>query len=179
MYQSMLTSRGKNLSQARRKQSDMIMNATFTGDTGYKRVYILDPENGWHYEDAKYSKHATVSILKDAVDYYLQFRPKVHYPVGVYVFIPNDMDDEIGFEEYEPDDPFKDKGFNMTKLWMIVNRNDETQFVRYNILKCNWDFKWMCKVHGKWELMHVIGCSRNANSQVWLTIRGNLICEYP
>ena len=49
MYQSMLTSRGKNLSQARRKQSDMIMNATFTGDTGYKRVYILDPENGWHY----------------------------------------------------------------------------------------------------------------------------------
>ena len=119
MYKSMLTSRGKNLSQARRNQSDMIMNATFTGDTGYKRVYILDPENGWHYEDAKYSKHATVSILKDAVDYYLQFRPKVHYPIGVYVFIPDDMNDEIGFEEYEPEDPFKDEGFDMNKLWMM------------------------------------------------------------
>lgn len=160
----MLTSRGKNLSQARRNQSDMIMNATFTGDTGYKRVYILDPENGWHYEDAKYSKHATVSILKDAVDYYLQFRPKVHYPIGVYVFIPDDIDDDIGFKEFEPIDPFKDEGFDLNKLWMIVNKNDETQFVRYNILKCNWDFRWICKVHGKMELMHVIGCSRSASS---------------
>ena len=164
MYKSMLTSRGKNLSQARRNQSDMIMNATFTGDTGYERVYILDPENGWHYEDAKYSKHATVSILKDAVDYYLQFRPKVHYPVGVYVFIPDDTDDDIGFKEFEPVDPFKDERFNLNKLWMIVNKNDETQFVRYNILKCNWDFKWICKIHGEWKLMHVIGASRNANS---------------
>lgn len=164
MYKSMLTSRGKNLSQARRNQSDMIMNATFTGDTGYKRVYILDPERGWHYEDAKYSKHATVSILKDAVDYYLQFRPKVHYPIGVYVFIPDDTSDDIGFKEFEPVDPFQDEGFDLNKLWMIVNKNDDAQFVRYNVLKCNWDFRWICNVHGKMELMHVIGCSRSASS---------------
>lgn len=164
MYKSMLTSRGKNLSQARRNQSDMIMNATFTGDTGYKRVYILDPERGWHYEDAKYSKHATVSILKDAVDYYLQFRPKVHYPIGVYVFIPDDTSDDIGFKEFEPVDPFQDEGFDLNKLWMIVNKNDDAQFVRYNVLKCNWDFRWICKVHGKMELMHVYSASRNANS---------------
>lgn len=164
MYKSMLTSRGRNLSQARRNQSDMIMNATFTGDTGYKRVYILDPERGWHYEDAKYSKHATVSILKDAVDYYLQFRPKVHYPIGVYVFIPDDTSDDIGFKEFEPVDPFQDEGFDLNKLWMIVNKNDDAQFVRYNVLKCNWDFRWICKVHGKMELMHVIGCNRSASS---------------
>lgn len=164
MYKSMLTSRGRNLSQARRNQSDMIMNATFTGDTGYKRVYILDPERGWHYEDAKYSKHATVSILKDAVDYYLQFRPNVHYQIGLYVFIPDDVSDDIGFKEFEPIDPFQDEGFDMNKLWMIVNKNDDAQFVRYNILKCNWDFRWICKVHGKMELMHVIGASRSASS---------------
>lgn len=164
MYKSMLTSRGRNLSQARRNQSDMIMNATFTGDTGYKRVYILDPERGWHYEDAKYSKHATVSILKDAVDYYLQFRPNTHYQIGLYVFIPDDVSDDIGFKEFEPIDPFQDEGFDMNKLWMIVNKNDDAQFVRYNILKCNWDFRWICKVHGKMELMHIIGCSRSANS---------------
>ena len=164
MYKSMLTSRGRKLSQARRNQSDMIMNATFTGDTGYKRVYILDPERGWHYEDAKYSKHATVSILKDAVDYYLQFRPKVHYPIGVYVFIPDDTSDDIGFKEFEPVDPFQDEGFDLNKLWMIVNKNDDAQFVRYNVLKCNWDFRWICNVHGKMELMHVIGCSRSASS---------------
>lgn len=164
MYKSMLTSRGRNLSQARRNQSDVIMNATFTGDTGYKRVYILDPERGWHYEDAKYSKHVTVSILKDAVDYYLQFRPKVHYPIGVYVFIPDDASDDIGFKEFEPVDPFQDEGFDLNKLWMIVNKNDDAQFVRYNVLKCNWDFRWICKVHGKMELMHVYSASRNANS---------------
>lgn len=164
MYKSMLTSRGRNLSQARRTQSDMIMNATFTGDTGYKRVYILDPERGWHYEDAKYSKHATVSILKDAVDYYLQFRPNTHYQIGLYVFIPDDVSDDIGFKEFEPIDPFQDEGFDMNKLWMIVNRDDSAQFVRYNVLKCNWDFRWVCKVHGKMELMHVIGASRSANS---------------
>ena len=160
----MLTSRGRNLSQARRNQSDMIMNATFTGDTGYKRVYILDPERGWHYEDAKYSKHATVSILKDAVDYYLQFRPNTHYQIGLYVFIPDDVSDDIGFKEFEPVDPFQDEGFDLNKLWMIVNKNDDAQFVRYNVLKCNWDFRWICKVHGKMELMHVYSASRNANS---------------
>jgi hypothetical protein len=142
----------------------MIMNATFTGDTGYKRVYILDKDNGWQYTDAKYSTHGAVSILKDAVDYYLQFRPKEHYPIGTYVFVPDDVSDEIGFEEDSPVNPFKDKGFDMGKLWMIVDRDDSTQFVRYNILKCNWNFRWMVKFHGEWKLFNVYGSLRSASS---------------
>lgn len=164
MRKSMLTSNSSALSKRRRDQSDMIMNATFTGDTGYKRVYILDPKNGWLYEDAKYSEHSSVSISKDAIDYYLEFRPKIHYPVGTYVFIPDDVSDDIGFEADEPVNPFKDEGFNMGKLWVIVDRDEKVDFVRYNVLKCNWDFKWMCKKHGQWELMHVIGCTRDASS---------------
>ena len=135
MRKAMLHSKGDPLHRARRNQSDMIMNATFTGDIGYKRVYILDKNNGWHYEDAKYSQHAIPSILKDAVDYYLQFRPKVHFPVGTYLFIPNDEDFEIGFDEEEPLNPFKDNNFDINKLWMIVGRNDANDFVRYNIIK--------------------------------------------
>lgn len=164
MRKAMLISRGKTLSAVRRNHSDMIMNAAFTGDTGYKRVYILDKEKGWLYADAKYSVHGAVSILKDAVDYYLQFRPKEHYPIGTYVFVPDDTDDAIGFEDNEPVNPFEDQGFTVDKLWIIVGRNDSTQFVRYNILKCNWNFRWMARVHGEWKLLNVWGSTRNANS---------------
>lgn len=164
MYKTMLFNKGATLHKARRNQSDMIMNATFTGDIGYKKVYILDKEEGWHYEDAKYSKHATPSILKDAVDNYLQFRPKVHYPVGTYVFIPDDTSFDLDFDEDEPDNPFKDINFDINKLWLIVGRDDANDFVRYNILKCNWDFKWVARVNGENRILNVIGCIRNANS---------------
>lgn len=164
MYESMLSNKGANLSQVRQNQSRLVMNATFTGDVGYKKVYILSKEFGWIYEDAKYSKHATPSILKDAVDYYLQFRPRVHYPVGTYVFIPNDEDYDIGFSEKSPIDPFKDKNFTVDKLWMIVGRNDANEFVRYNIIKCNWNFKWVDRIHSENIIMNVWGSCRNANS---------------
>ena len=164
MYQSMLNIKGSNLSQVRQYNSAMVLNATFTGDIGYKRVYILDRNEGWKYEDAKYSKHATPSILKDAVDYYLQFRPCIHYPVGTYVFIPNDEDYEIGFEDYEPIDPFKDENFDVDKLWMIVGRNDANEFVRYNIIKCNWNFRWIARMNGENKIFNIWGAVRNANS---------------
>lgn len=164
MYKTTLMTKGKNLSQVRKYNSALVMNATFTGDTGYKKVYILDKEKGWIYEDVKYSKHATPSILKDAVDYYLQFRPKVHYPVGSYVFIPNDEENEIGFDIDEPSDPFQDENFDSNKLWLIVDRNDAVEFVRYNIIKCNWNFKWMTRVNGEYKVLNIWGCIRNANS---------------
>lgn len=163
-YQSYLLNNGKNISEVRKNQSDLIMNATFTGDTGYKKVYILSPTEGWCYEDAKYSKHATYSILKDAVDYYLQFRPKVHYPIGTYVFIPDDTDNDIGFYEYEPADPFKDSNFTVDKLWMIVGRDDATQFVRYNIIKCNWNLRWIYKLKGERQILNCWCAIRSANS---------------
>ena len=163
-YQNMLLNKGSNLSEVRKNQSDMIMNATFMNDVGYKKVYILSKENGWEYVDAKYGKHASYSILKDAVDSYLQFRPQVHYPVGTYVFIPDDTSPKIGFYEYQPEDPFKDLNFTVNKLWMIVGRDDATQFVRYNIIRCNWNFRWVYKLHGEYQIMHVWGSVRNANS---------------
>ena len=163
-YKNALLNKGKNLSEVRKTQADMIMNVTFTGDIGYKRVYILDKDTGWNYVDAKYGKHASYSILKDAVDSYLQFRPHVHYPVGTYVFIPDDDSPDIGFHDYQPDDPFQDSNFNVNKLWMIVGKDDATQFIRYNIIRCNWNFRWVYKVHGEMKILHVWGSVRNANS---------------
>ena len=78
MYKSYLASEGNTLSQIKRNESDIVINQTFTADAAYKKVYILT-QNGWKFEDAKYQIHTTPSILKDAVDYYLKIRPKIHY----------------------------------------------------------------------------------------------------
>ena len=159
-YKSYLSSKGRNLSELRKNQSDEIMDATFTGDIGYKRVYILDPDNGWVYTDAKYSRHSKISIAKDAIDYYLQFRPKEHYPLGTYVFIPDDTENELHISNLQ--DPLA--GDNVENLWLIVGRNDATQFVRYEVLKCNWKYRWVTSFTGKKEILSCWGCARNANS---------------
>mgnify|MGYP004596765991 CR=1 FL=1 len=42
--------------------------------------------------DAKYVFHQDQSISKDAVDWYLQFRPGVEFPIGTIVIVPDDND---------------------------------------------------------------------------------------
>ena len=163
-YLGYLGSKGNHLGEIRKNKSDDIMNATFKGDVGYKRVYILDPKKGWHYEDCKYSKHATYSILRDTVDYYIQFRPNVHYPLGMYLFIPDDTSSEIGFSVHEPKNPFADENFDFNKLWMIVGRNNSKQFVRYNILPCDWNLQWVCKYNGKRQVLNCWCSLRSQNS---------------
>lgn len=159
MYKKYLTSGGNTLSQVKRNQSDFIINDTFTADAAYKKVYILT-KNGWKFEDAKYQFHTTPSILKDEVDYYLQFRPKVHYPIGSYVFIPDDTDFDINVSGNELDNPLSLPDERITQLWFIVGRDNALSYVRYNVLKCNWKFKWMYngKQHECW------GVNRSANS---------------
>lgn len=158
-YQEVLKSRGNNLAQARRIQSDKNINATFTSDPAYKRVYILT-KNGWKFEDAKYQFHSTPSISKDPVDYYLQFRPKVHYPIGSYVFIPDDTNFEINLTEAELKEPFSLPEEKITQLWFLVGRDESLAYVRYNALKCNWNFKWLYKgqIYSCW------GANRSAHS---------------
>lgn len=158
-YKNYLSTRGNTLGQVKRTQSDVIMNNTFTLDPTYKKVYILTKE-GWKWEDAKYQFHSAPSISKDTVDYYLQFRPKVHYPVGSYVIVPDDTSPDINLEGSEIDDPFMQPINNRTQWWIIVGRDEANAYVRYMILKCDWDFRWIYK--GK--IMNCWACSKNANS---------------
>lgn len=158
-YKSFLLSRGSNMADIKRKQSDRMVNSTFNADATYKRVYLLT-KDGWIYEDAKYQQHTTPSILKDSVDYYLQFRPKVHYPIGTYVFVPDDTSTEINLSGCELDNPFSLPDEKITQLWMIVGRDNANAYVRYNILQCNWNFKWMWNG----ELYKCWGAIRNASS---------------
>lgn len=158
-YKNYLSSRGNTLGQVKRTQSDVIMNNTFTLDPTYKKVYILTKE-GWKWEDAKYQFHSAPSISKDAVDYYLQFRPKTHYPVGSYIIVPDDTSPDINFTKEELDNPFTQPIENRSQWWIIVGRDEANAYVRYMILKCDWDFRWVYK--GK--LMTCWACSKNANS---------------
>jgi hypothetical protein len=135
------------------------MNNTFTLDPTYKKVYILT-KDGWKWEDAKYQFHSAPSISKDAVDYYLQFRPKVHYPVGSYVIVPDDTDFDINLSEEERLNPFSQPIENRSQWWIIVGRDEANAYVRYMILKCDWDFRWIYKD----KLMSCWACSKNANS---------------
>lgn len=158
-YKNYLSSHGKTMGQVKRNQSDVLMNSTFTIDPAYKKVYILT-KDGWKWEDAKYQTHSTQSISKDPVDYYLQFRPKTHYPIGSYVIVPDDTSPEVNLTEEELVNPFSQPIKNRTQWWIIVGRDESNAFVRYMILKCDWEFRWIYK--GK--LMTCWACSKNANS---------------
>lgn len=165
-YKNYLSSHGKTMGQVKRNQSDVLMNSTFTIDPAYKKVYILTPD-GWKWEDAKYQTHSAPSISKDAVDYYLQFRPKVHYPVGSYVIVPDDTSFDINLTEEELLNPFTQPIEKRTQFWIIVGRDESNAFVRYMILKCDWELRW---VYGG-KLMTSWGCSKLASSYtsgVWV-----------
>lgn len=141
LYKKRLRASGNHMGEALKNQSDMIMNNTFTRDIAYRKCYIDNQP-----VDAKYLVHTYYSISKDAVDYHLQFRPGVHYPIGTYVDIPDDV--------------------GTYNRWLIVGRSDEPQFVKYNVLKCNWTFKWIVNgvVH---ECLGVLRSRNSYNSGLW------------
>ena len=158
-YRNHLKRRGRNLAEVKKNQSDVIMDRTFKYDQNYKRAYILT-RDGWKWEDIKFNLHTSPSILKDAVDWHVQFRPKVHYPIGTYIIIPPDDDFDINLTPEELENPWLQPVENRTQWWFIVGRDDATQFVQYSVLKCNYEFKWIYKN----QIMKCFGSVRNANS---------------
>lgn len=158
-YKNYLSSHGKTLGQIKKNQSDILMNSTFDQDPNYKRVYILT-KDGWKWEDAKYQTHSAQSISKDPVDYYLQFRPKIHYPIGSYVIVPDDTSADTNLTDEELINPFKQPTKNRNQWWIIVGRDEANAFVRYMILKCDWELRWIYKG----QLMTSWACSKSASS---------------
>ena len=158
-YKKALSSHGVTEGNIRKNKTDFIVNNSFTRDPNYKKVYILT-KDGWKFEDAKYQFHVAQSIAKDAIDYYLQFRPSVHYPIGSYVIVPDDTSPDINLSDSELRNPFDQPVENRTQWWIIVGRDHANAYVRYNILQCNWNFQWIWDNH----VQSCFGCARNANS---------------
>ena len=158
-YKNYLQRHGRNLAEVKKNQSDIIIDHTFKRDPNYKRVYILT-RDGWKWEDAKYQIHTAPSIVKDAVDYWLQFRPKVHYPIGSYVIIPDDTAFDVNLTPEQIENPWLQPAEERTQWWFIVGRDDARSYVRYYVLKCNHEFRWIWR--GK--IMRCFGANRSANS---------------
>ena len=156
-FRDRMTAQGGQMGNALKRQSDAIMDATFTRDIAYKKCYLLDkdvifPEqtaesyrkakavyagkseydprklSGFKPIDAKYLVHTYTSISKpDSVDYYLQFRPNAH---------GKNPNIRVGALVFIPDD------LGVYNLWMIVQRDDRPQFPQFYVLRCDFLAKW-------------------------------------
>lgn len=143
-----------------REMSKMGINETFTHNTTYRVGMIYDRNlNPIKEMEFKFLKTKTYTMEKDAVEYMVMFRPGVNPEIDF-----NTSDDNkrrVGFYL-----DIWDENTNLVEKWLMIGK-DTSEFDKYNVLKCNWEFEWIDKerVYHK-----VLGCVRdrnNYNSGVW------------
>lgn len=157
---------GNPIGEIQKRNSDMIMNATWNRDIQSKKCYLYDyfhdnPKDKIEV-DAKFIISQYGSLSKDQVEYHIMFRPmsgcavdyyqeaygkyNAEYPIGLYIDIPNAQG------EY--------------KKWLICSSDREQQFVKHSILPCNYHFRWT--LDGRLYSMWGIARLRNSyNSGIW------------
>lgn len=134
-YRSRMAACGKNMSEMLRMQSNMVIEQTWDRDPNYRQVYVVKVDSGLpevtaEHEliDTKFNIKTYQSITSDEVAYMLQFRhgEEKRHPeiaIGSYVY----MADEDG--EW--------------KWWMIQHLDERPAFRQYQMLECNYTFKWI------------------------------------
>ena len=162
-YRLRMAALGSYEGEARRRNAQNIMDASWMRDPATKPVYVKWVDSGLpviNDDDvpvyAKYNVKSYHNITGDEIAYLLQFRledmganPNIR--VGSYVQIVNEMD--------EPE------------WWLIVHYDDRPQFRQFSILKCTWTYKWVSSVSGKRVVYQCLGAPRKQNSYnsgVWL-----------
>lgn len=162
-YRLRMAALGSYEGEARRRNAQNIMDASWMRDPATKPVYVKWVDSGLPVVDdddpvlyAKYNVKSYHNITGDSVAYLLQFRledikDNSNIRVGAYVQIPNER------EEME--------------WWLIVHEDDRTQFHQFSILKCTWTYKWVSNATGKRVIYNCLGAPRKQssyNSGVWL-----------
>lgn len=156
LFRARMAASGGYEGEARRRNAQNIMDASWMRDPATKRVFVKWVNSGIPIVDdddipvyAKYNVKSYHNITGDSIAYLLQFRledirdnPNIR--VGSYVQIPNER------EEME--------------WWLIVHEDDRTQFHQFSILKCTWTYKWVSRVNGKRVVYNCLGCARKQNS---------------
>lgn len=162
-YRFRMAAMGSYEGEARRRNAQKIMDASWMRDAATKPVYVKWVNSGLPVVDdddapvyAKFNVKSYHNITGDEVAYLLQFRlediknnPNIR--VGSYVQIYNEMD--------EPE------------WWLIVHYDDRMQFRQFSILKCTWTYKWVSSASGKRVIYQCLGAPRKQNSYnsgVWL-----------
>ena len=162
-YKLRMAALGSYEGEARRRNSQKIMDASWTRDAATKLVYVKWVDSGLPVVDdddipvyAKFNVKSYHNITGDEVAYLLQFRledikNRPDIKVGSYVQIMNEMD--------EPE------------WWLIWHLDDRTQFRQFSILKCTWIYKWTSFKDGHRIVHQCLGVTRNQNnynSGCWL-----------
>ena len=163
LYKLRMAALGSYEGEARRRNSQKIMDVSWMRDPATKPVYVKWVDSGLPIVDdddfpvyAKFNVKSYHNITGDEVAYLLQFRQEdiknnPNIRVGSYVQIANEMD--------EPE------------WWLIVHLDDRTQFRQFSILKCTWTYKWVSRVSGQRVVYQCLGAPRKQNSYnsgVWL-----------
>ena len=162
-YRIRMTTLGGHAGEARRRNAQNIMDASWMRDPATKPVYVKWVDSGLpmiNDDDipvyAKYNVKSYHNITGDEIAYLLQFRledmrTNPDIKVGSYVQILNEMD--------EPE------------WWLIVHYDDRLQFRQFSILKCTWTYKWVSIIGGQRIILQCLGAPRKQNSYnsgVWL-----------
>lgn len=162
-YRLRMAALGSYEGEARRMNSQKIMDVSWMRDPATKPVYVKWVDSGLPIVDdsdfpvyAKFNVKSYHNITGDEVAYLLQFRQEdmkanKDIKTGSYVQIMNEMD--------EPE------------WWLIVHLDDRTQFRQFSIVKCTWTYKWVSRVDGRRVIHQCLGAPRKQNSYnsgVWL-----------
>ena len=162
-YRLRMAALGGYEGEARRRNSQKIMDASWMRDPATKPVYVKWVNSGLPMIDdddipvyAKYNVKSYHNITGDEVAYLLQFRledmkERPDIKVGSYVSIPNELD--------EPE------------WWLIWHYDDRPQFRQFSIVKCTWVYKWTSFKDGHRIVHQCLGVTRNQNnynSGCWL-----------
>lgn len=149
--------------EARRRNAQNIMDASWMRDPATKPVYVKWVDSGLPLVDdddvpvyAKYNVKSYHNITGDEIAYLLQFRledikTNPNVKVGSYVQIVN----EAGTPEW----------------WLIWHLDDRPQFRQCSIVKCTWVYKWTSFKDGHRIVHQCLGVTRNQNnynSGCWL-----------
>ena len=134
-YRKRMAARGKNMSEMLRTQSNMVIEQTWDRDPNYRQVYVVKVNSGLpevtvghELIDVKFNIKTYSNITSDEPSYWMQFRhgEEKRHPeidIGSYVY----MQDEDG--EW--------------KWWMIQHLDERPSFRQYQVLECNYTFKWI------------------------------------
>lgn len=151
---------GSSVSDSLFAQANEIMDKTFTNDLGYRQCRLFNRSMELLDENVeiKFQHSQNYTINKDQVEYLAQFRPGYH---PERKFIDDDGVERLGFYLEIPN-----KNTGLKEMWLILGKNDKNNFIRYNMLKCNWTFKWI-KDGVIYSCLGVIRNRNSYNSGIW------------
>lgn len=179
VYRRLVGASGNAMSCAIKRQSDMVIEATWDRDPhafrGYIYDYFSDDSVGtlrelspWESKtkvpvDIKFTVAQKGTLSKDQVEYHLQFRPSHKCPLDYYKADYDyryGMEYPIGLYIDLPDE----KG--IYRKWLICSDSRDPELVRYSILPCNYTFRWV--YNNVVYTMDGVARLRNSyNSGVW------------